>query len=253
MISNIFHFIFGLEKNFGNKPFSIFHYLAIKSAYDVNKPDNIFLHYKYEPTGEWWDKTKRFVTFIPVDVPLEIFGNKLYHYAHKADVIRLLILRKYGGIYLDLDTICIRSLSKLFDNPFVMGMEKINGMTKGLCNAVILSTPNSLFIQHWLNSYRFFRSKGFDNYWGEHSVRVPLFIADQYPETIHIEENESFFCPSYSIEDLDNLFNKNKIYSNAYIFHLWESISYEKYLIDLDVKSIEKIDTTYNIVARRYL
>ena len=47
MVPNIIHFIFGLEKKFGNRPFSIFHYLAIKSAYEINEPDKIYFYYKY--------------------------------------------------------------------------------------------------------------------------------------------------------------------------------------------------------------
>jgi hypothetical protein len=34
------------------------HYLAVKSAYDINKPDKIFLYYTFEPSGEWWEKDK---------------------------------------------------------------------------------------------------------------------------------------------------------------------------------------------------
>ena len=47
MIPNIFHFIFGLTEDFGGKPFNIIHYLAIKSAYDLNNPDSINFYYKY--------------------------------------------------------------------------------------------------------------------------------------------------------------------------------------------------------------
>ena len=49
MIPNIIHFIYGLDPSFGGKPFMLFHYLAIKSAYEVNKPDKIYFVYAYEP------------------------------------------------------------------------------------------------------------------------------------------------------------------------------------------------------------
>lgn len=58
MIPNIIHFIFGLERNFGNKPFGLSHYLAVKSAYIVNNQAKIQFFYRYEPIGEWWEKTK---------------------------------------------------------------------------------------------------------------------------------------------------------------------------------------------------
>lgn len=96
MIPNIIHFVFGLDKNFGNKPFGLTHYLAIKSAHVVNNPVKIQFFYRYEPIGEWWEKAKPFVEPIQITVPRKIFGNKLYHFAHKADVVRLLVLGNYG-------------------------------------------------------------------------------------------------------------------------------------------------------------
>lgn len=37
------------------------------------------------------------------------------HLAHRADYLRCYLLHHYGGIYLDCDTICLRSLAELFD------------------------------------------------------------------------------------------------------------------------------------------
>lgn len=37
------------------------------------------------------------------------------HLAHRADYLRACLLHKYGGIYLDVDTICLQSLAGLFD------------------------------------------------------------------------------------------------------------------------------------------
>ena len=82
MIPNQFHFIFGLKEDFGGKPFNILHYLAIKSAYDLNKPDAIYFYYTYEPSGEYWDKAKPYLTLVQVEAPTEIFGNPITHVAH---------------------------------------------------------------------------------------------------------------------------------------------------------------------------
>jgi len=37
------------------------------------------------------------------------------HLAHRADYLRCYLLHNYGGMYLDVDTICLRSLGELFD------------------------------------------------------------------------------------------------------------------------------------------
>jgi mannosyltransferase OCH1-like enzyme len=80
----------------------------------------IYLHYVYEPTGWWWDVWKKelaktskkgFTTRLEMvkqrDVTT-IYGNEIEHFAHKADVIRLEVLRDYGGIYLDTDVLVIK-------------------------------------------------------------------------------------------------------------------------------------------------
>eukprot|EP00746_Dinoflagellata_sp_MGD_P150713 gnl/MRDRNA2_/MRDRNA2_82521_c0_seq1.p1 gnl/MRDRNA2_/MRDRNA2_82521_c0~~gnl/MRDRNA2_/MRDRNA2_82521_c0_seq1.p1 ORF type:complete len:357 (+),score=41.06 gnl/MRDRNA2_/MRDRNA2_82521_c0_seq1:90-1160(+) len=42
-------------------------------------------------------------------------GYQFLHLAHRADYLRSCLLHLYGGLYLDCDTICLRSLTGLFD------------------------------------------------------------------------------------------------------------------------------------------
>lgn len=252
MIPNIFHFCYGLSEDFGGKPFSLVHYLAIKSAKDVNSPDKILFYYSFEPQGEWWEKAKSLVTLVKVSPPEEIFGNKLFHVAHKADVLRLNALIDHGGIYLDLDTISRKAFSPLLKNKFVIGKQG-KWRKMGLCNAVMMAEKNSEFAKLWLNEYRTFRSKGKDKYWAEHSVKLPMKLAKSNPGLLHIEPYDSFHFPLYYPSSLKNLFEKEKSYPNAYCHHLWEGGSWNKYLKDLNVEDIKKRNSTYNSIARRFL
>lgn len=252
MIPNIFHFCYGLSPDFGGKPYSLVHYLAVRSAYETNKPDGIYFYYSFEPEGEWWNKTKELVTLKKITAPDNIFGNPLNHVAHKADIIRLQYLIEYGGIYLDLDTITKRSFAPLLNNEFVIGKQgKWRNM--GLCNAVMMSEKNSEFARIWLEEYKSFRSKGKDKFWAEHSVAVPLTLSKKYPAHLHIEKYNSFHFPLYYPTSLKDLFVNCKDYPEAYCHHLWEGGSWDKYLKDLTVEYILEKDTTYNIIARRFL
>ncbi len=252
MIPNIFHFCFGLSEDFGGKKFSLVHYLAIKSAREVNLPENIFLYYKYEPSGEWWEKARQIITLVKVEPPDEIFGNKLLHVAHKADIIRLQKLIEFGGIYLDLDTVCKKSFSPLLKHNFVIGKQG-KWRRMGLCNAVMMSEKNSEFARLWLSEYKTFRSSGKDKYWAEHSVKVPLKLAKQNPDLLHVEPYDSFHFPLYYSFELKKMFEKVCSYPNAYCHHLWEGGSWEKYLQNLTVQEIMSKDTTYNLIARNFL
>lgn len=252
MIPNIFHFCYGLSEDFGGKPYSLVHYLAVRSAFEVNNPEEIFFYYSYEPDGEWWEKTRELVTLVKINAPEEIFGNKLYHVAHKADIIRLEYLIEKGGIYMDLDTISKKSFKPLLENKFVIGKQgKWRNM--GLCNAVMMSEENSEFAKIWMEEYKSFRSKGKDKFWAEHSVAVPLKLSKKYPELLHIEKYNSFHFPLYYPVSLKNLFVNSKDYPEAYCHHLWEGGSWDKYLKDLSVNDILNRDSTYNVIARRFL
>ena len=266
MVPNIFHFIFGLKEDFGDKPFNLCHYLAIESAIHLNNPDKVYFHYQYEPSGEWFKLIKNKIHLKKVTPPITIFGNPLYHIAHQSDVLRLEILKKYGGIYLDIDTICVRPFTPLLDNSFVIG-EQIspNGITiQGFCNAVLLAEPNNEFVNAWYKTYHNFRSVplgenvnigGGKNYayWDEHSVYIPKYLAENKLElSSHIEDYKNFHFPIWDEKGLKMLFEEDHVFPEAYCHHLWESVSWN-YLNNLSVDYINKVDTTYNKIARRFL
>lgn len=277
MIPNIFHFVFGMKPDFGGKPFNMVHYLAVKSAAVLNEPDQMILHYQYEPEGEWFEKARPYLTLQKIEAPTEIFGNPLVHVAHQADIVRLQALRDTGGIYLDLDTISKKSLQPLREHEFVIakefkppvyysGWDRVKNMVRlirpsslweaqpvyGLCNAVMLSAPGSRFISLWLESYRSFRSRGKDEYWVEHSVKIPYLLSMEHPELLTILEPYAFHYPGYDAKGLKRLFVSDHDYPDAYLHHLWETNAWE-YLRALDPEKVHRIDTTFNRIARRFL
>ena len=275
MIPNILHFVFGMAPDFGGKPFSLVHYLSVKSAVELNRPVAAYFHYQFEPHGEWWQKANSLITLNKVTAPESFMGRPLYHVAHKADVVRLQALKETGGIYLDLDTINVRPLTSLLNHSFVIGQElkvayvpknwrqrikhklglirDASGNATGLCNAVLLSEKNSDFVNLWLNEYKTFRSKGRDKYWNEHSVLVPERLAAIYPEKITQLSPYAFHFPLYDAAGLKSMFEETKGFPDAYLHHLWESFSWDQYLSKLTIEKIKTEDTTYNLIARKFL
>jgi hypothetical protein len=99
--------------------------------------------------------------YIPEIKKYESVMDKLI-IAHKVDIYRILLLFKYGGLYMDADIICLRDpveiIDKLETNDFV-GF----GCTGGICkygygepsNWILASRPNSILmnnvLQHLLN------------------------------------------------------------------------------------------------------
>ena len=251
MIPNKFHFIFGLSEDFGGKPFNIIHYLSIKSAYDLNSPEEMFFYYTYEPSGEYWEKAKPYLTLVKVEAPSEIFGNTITHMAHKADIIRLQALYEHGGIYMDVDTICVKSFQSLLENSNVMGIQ--GHLTNpeipyGLCNAVILAEPESEFIGAWLMHYSTFNAQ----LWDTHSVQLPLQISEKLDIEIIKLPYTAFHYPLHDDEGVKDMFVRDKDFPEAFVHHLWESNSWS-YILDLNEEIIKTKNTTYNKIARQFL
>jgi glycosyltransferase involved in cell wall biosynthesis/SAM-dependent methyltransferase len=256
-IPRIFHFITGMEPNFGGRPFSFVHSMAIRSALQVNKGFRARVYYHYEPSGKYWDAIKDDVELIRVEPPTEVFGNPVQLYAHKADVLRLQILLEHGGIYLDLDTICQRSFEPLLDGRVVMGREEqlaADGTTKvvGLCNATIIAPPNAEFLRLWYETYREFKGGKAGDAWNKFSVQIPMALASAHPSLLHIEPASSFFWPSWDRESIASMFVMDCEFPEAYSFHLWEGESW-KFTKDVSSDSVMTIDTTYNKIARRFV
>jgi hypothetical protein len=201
MLNNIFHFIFGLAENFNDKPFCYFHYLCIKSCYLTQNKPKIFIHCVYEPiNNKWWDKIKEFVQIIKYkklpDLVYFCNNKKVWRIEHQSDILRLLILKEYGGVYADIDTLFYKPFFPKFKNQsFVLGLETIYHLdldcmhVNGLCNALIISNKNSDFLNIWLQSYK----DDYDDYdWNKMSVRKPYELSKKFSNLIQIEENHCF-------------------------------------------------------------
>ena len=261
MIPNKFHFVFGLSEDFGGKPWKLCHYLSVKSALDLNKPDKAYLYYKHKPTGEWFEKIEDRLELVEIEPPKEIFGNPLLHVAHQTGVIRLQVLIEQGGIYMDVDTLSTKPFTPLLNNKCVLGTQGTpNGFVEGLCDGVILAEKGSEFLKHWLLSYKSHRSKGHDEYWAEHAVQMPYHLSQQYPDLLHIEPYTSFHYPLYHSNEpeashvgIKLIFEQDLKFDDAYCHHVWESISWKPYLENLTIDEIKNNDTTFNRIARRFL
>jgi len=187
------HYIWFTSEGLGKKPWSLIHYVCVRSAIENIKPDEAYIYYDLEPKGVWWEKTLEILTPIKIKAPTEIFGTKLLNLAHKADITRLEILIEKGGIYLDADVFVHKSFDDLLQNSVVMGAQaNENGIgIYGLANSIILSERNSSFLKKWYSEYINFNNKG----WSEHSVALPYQLAQKFSAEVKILSTNSFFWP----------------------------------------------------------
>lgn len=247
MIPKIFHFIYGLKPR--PQRLHLIHYVCIRSCIAINKPDKIFFYYEQEPIGRYWQRIKSEV--VPIEVaPLKMLHGKKLGYAHQADFIRVEMLNKYGGVYADLDTIFVNEMPKdLYGCEFVMGREDPSDPYAGLGNALIMASKNSHFGKLWEENIH----KEFDGSWNNHSIRYPLRLSKEFPESIHIEPQRSFYKHSWTKDGLHNIYvNVDNDLNGVYSMHLWEHLSWE-YINRINEEYVKNIDSTYTLLARPYL
>lgn len=76
------------------------HFLAVKSAADVNPMFPITILTDGQPSGKWWDAAEAYVARVERKIaPNSINGIINPHPAHKADYIRLRELLTNGSVY----------------------------------------------------------------------------------------------------------------------------------------------------------
>lgn len=99
----------------------------------------------------WTDEMNR--AFVSKHFP--DFLRKYDNYPHgiqRADAIRYLLLKKYGGLYVDMDFECLENIETLLEGKeFIAGKEPEwhaarFGMKHIICNAFMASTPENDFI-----------------------------------------------------------------------------------------------------------
>ncbi|KAK8854781.1 hypothetical protein IAR55_003520 [Kwoniella newhampshirensis] len=253
------HYVYGLKPLEGSKgeEFPYYAYLAMRSALVNLRPKVIYFHYLHLPTGPWWDLIAPRLTLIKTQVPDSIYGRPLSHFAHKADVLRLMAMKYSGGIYLDIDIYVVKPFDDLLYFPATLGMEASPDSRRdaldpeGLCNAIIISAPNSTFIDRWLASYDSFDG----GVWAQHSVQKPWEIARSHPDEIQVLSERAFFWPMWHGEEIQKTHETTEHdfqKTGQYAYHAWESLAM-KYLENLSPKSLRDNENSFNRMVRTFI
>lgn len=261
-VPSIVHFCFGMTPDFGGRPFSLVHYLSVRSAFEVLKPDSMILHCAHEPEGDWWELAKPMLQVHRVTPVAGIYGFPAAHPAHRADIVRLAALQAMGGIYLDTDVLVVRPFDSLMNAEFAAAREVMsNGVHVGLSNAILVSRSDSRFGRLCLEGHdprtslwQGFRSKGRDQHYVEFSVRYPCMLADLAPGLLTALPSHRFLWATWEPEDLAKLFQSDvPVPEEVLAIHLWESHAWQDHLSQLTPDRIRAEDTTFNRLARRFL
>jgi hypothetical protein len=262
-IPHVVHYIYlGTPEHPAELPYRT--YLAIKAALVRMRPDKVKMHiyrHGFNTSNIWWEALREHVALVEHDPDTMHgpHGRPLGDFVvqHQADFLRLDILSKEGGIYLDTDVFPLRPFTHLLSNDrdIVMGHE--GGNRYGLGNAVIVARPGSEFIQLWIDSYATFNRW----IWNYHSIRMPKLLQVQYPELICPLSPSAFFWPTWAASHhryMHNPINSEEASQLHAQMEMYGGSMYENQLaihqgVDIDPQDRLLEDTRFNILVRDLL
>ncbi|XP_037509112.1 uncharacterized protein LOC119385802 [Rhipicephalus sanguineus] len=152
-VPNIVHFI-----RLGNASLSFIEVVSIRAAWLQQKPDFLMIHCdncSATTQSENWKHIKDIprLTLRYVEKPETIFGIKVSWIEHASDIVRIRVLRKYGGVYLDSDSYIVKSLDKYRRYETAIGWPP--GQSIG--NQIIVAHKQSEFLRLYYESYHKYR------------------------------------------------------------------------------------------------
>lgn len=148
-----------------------------------------------------------------VDINAHEFTRRMYaekHYAFVADLVRLLVLEREGGIYLDTDMLLVQPIDTLLFCEIFLGEEE-----DGIISAGALGTiPNHPYIRECLKYY--------DTHYDER-VTIPRILTDvynkyQYKDSIKVYASTAFY--PFNQEHI-SLYKGQSLQSETFGVHLW--------------------------------
>jgi len=155
IVPNLIHYI-NLKQS--KLEFPLF--LNILSVWLHQKPDAIYLHCDdCEYNGKYW----RALMTIPElksilkinklsNLKMNIFNIKPGFIQHKSDVLRILVLMSFGGIYLDNDMILVNSLDKYRHFEMTVSWDSDKD---GIGNQILIANRNARLLKSMFDGYRF--------------------------------------------------------------------------------------------------
>ena len=162
-------------------------------------------------------------SIIDCDFALKAFRKK--QWAFVSDYIRLTVLYKYGGIYLDTDMFLVKPLHDLLQHSCFLGKQDERVVSAG----IIGSVPGHPFIKRCIDEYK---TKRFD----EHrlvNLAIPELITRVYGSHLAVNTEVIIYSPEYfyPYSTYDHLVDKDflkYITPNSYSVHLWNSSWFSK-------------------------
>uniref|UniRef100_A0A0A9YW01 Alpha-1,4-N-acetylglucosaminyltransferase n=1 Tax=Lygus hesperus TaxID=30085 RepID=A0A0A9YW01_LYGHE len=242
IVPNIIHFI-----RFDQPRFLFTDAVCVLAALKHQRPDKIYFHTDSKKfVGPYWDVimstpgAEGVIELKDMAIPDQVFGQNFnvgWRRWHASDVMRLKILMKYGGIYLDNDAYIVKSLNKF--KAFEMTVSWQDRMPTQINNQVIIAHKNARFLREWLLTYRGNYNKSIWYY--NAGIRPVEEVLSKRPELVH--RGARWFSEYPGIGAMLYL-DHSGVWKDHYAIHLY--VNHMKALVPRNLSSTETFPVVFN-------
>src|SRR6218665_1554903 len=209
-------------------------YLSILSLIYVAEVDKVFI-YGEAPKGFYWSllENNNKIQIVRHAQIKMIYGKPIKSFVHMSDILRVEILKRYGGIYLDIDTIVVKPFpSEYFAYDAVVSLDGIPDwfipFPDIINNGVMIGKKDAKFWHVFQESMRDFM----DDDYTYNGLRRSYQILERHPYLIRIEPHLQVMCyqfkchptwwPGYRNRSLHHLSSKITFdwKNDTYVIHL---------------------------------
>ncbi|GAB6024863.1 hypothetical protein CHUAL_009977 [Chamberlinius hualienensis] len=188
VVPNIVHLV-----KFRSQEIDFVEMVNIRSIIVNHRPDRVVIHCnmctdideqgRLSLRGKYWnmlveDGFRNSINVSFLDEPTHIFGKPLTSVYHASDIARMIVLMRYGGIFLDNDIYIVRPLHHFRHYEMTIGWDE--GQYLG--TQVILAHKDARFLKLWMESYHNYQGDKWYFNAGEYPTTSILY---EKPELIH--------------------------------------------------------------------
>ncbi|XP_046353543.2 uncharacterized protein LOC124133254 [Haliotis rufescens] len=190
LIPNIVHYVW-----LGDNYFTFFNQLCLLSALHIQKAEKIYIHGNKEPRGIYWEEVKNLpqVQFIFRDFPHFVFGNELNNPSHASDILRVDVLLRYGGVYLDWDILLVKPLSegqRKYEALVCVDWPQAGHYPDTFNMGIMAGKQGATFLQFMMESFRHY----VDRDWAFNAIQVPYKVYEQHPDSVLLDRHLQVIC-----------------------------------------------------------
>jgi len=208
-------------------------YLSILSLIHVAEVDKVFI-YGEAPTGFYWSllQNNSKVKVVRHALVERIYGKPIKSLVHMGDILRVEILKRYGGIYLDTDAVVVKPFQReIRAYDAVVSLDGMASMflpfPDVINNGVMIGKKYAKFWDIFQESMKDF----IDDDYTYNGVRRSYQILERHPDVIHVDPRLQVICylrqchptwwPGYHNSSLHHLSSNIKFdwKNDAYVIH----------------------------------